>query len=137
MPIRGSCQCGSVRYEIAGSFAFIGNCHCSICRKSNGAAYVTWGIIDPEQFRWTAGQECIEHYQSSAERYRCFCRKCGSSLASRHAGRISEVVLGSVDGDPGARPIEHIFVNSKAAWHAITDELPQHGEWPSGMGQGL
>lgn len=133
MTISGSCQCGSVRYEIAGNFQAVGNCHCSICRKANGAAYVTWGIIDPAQFRWTAGQDCITSYQSSPDRYRCFCRKCGSPLASRHAEQVAEVVLGSVDGDPGARPQEHIFVNSKAIWHEISDGLPQHAEWPPGI----
>ncbi|NQD91339.1 GFA family protein [Pseudomonas sp. CrR25] len=134
MPLGGSCQCGSIRYEITGSLVFAGNCHCSICRKSNGAAYVSWGLIDPEQFRWTAGEDFVERYQSSPGAHRCFCRKCGSSLASSHAGRVSEVVLASIDGDPGLRPQEHIFVNSKATWHAITDDLPQHAEWPPGMG---
>ncbi|WP_439859263.1 GFA family protein [Pseudomonas sp. MBLB4136] len=134
MAIRGSCLCGSVRYEISGDFALAGHCHCGNCRKANGAAYVSWGLIDPEQFRWTAGQEHIAQYESSPGTHRCFCRQCGSSLASSHAGRVAEVVLGSVDGDPGTRPLEHIFVNSKAVWHEITDDLPQHDEWPPGMG---
>jgi hypothetical protein len=134
MTIRGSCHCGSVRYEIAGNFTLIGNCHCSICRKTAGAAYVTWGLLNSQQFRWTAGQDAIEQYQSSPGQYRCFCRKCGSALASNHDGQVSEVVLASVDGDPGGRPESHIFVNSKAIWHEITDELQQYGEWPPGMG---
>jgi hypothetical protein len=133
MTISGSCLCGAVGYEITGSFALVGNCHCSICRKSNGAAFVTWGIIRPEQFQWTAGEECIEGYQSSPGRTRCFCRKCGSPLASSHSGKVSEVVLGTVDGDPGMRPGEHIFVGSKASWYEITDTLPQYEEWPPGV----
>lgn len=134
MIIRGSCLCGSVRYAIAGQFQVIGNCHCSICRKANGAAYVTWGIVDPDLFQWTAGHELIESYPTSPDIQRCFCRKCGASLASRHAGKVSEIVLASVDGDPGGKPREHIFVGSKACWHEITDALPQHAEWPPGMG---
>lgn len=134
MAIRGSCLCGSVQYEITGSFALAGHCHCSICRKANGAAYVSWGIIDPQQFRWTAGQDHIAQYESSPGKQRCFCRQCGASLASSHGGRVSEVVLGSIDGDPGTRPLEHIFVGSKAIWHDITDDLPKHREWPPGMG---
>ena len=133
MAIRGSCLCGAVRYEVTGSFQVMGHCHCSMCRKSNGAAFATWGIINPDQFRWTSGAELVRGYQSSPERQRCFCGECGSALVSTHAGAVTEVVVGSVDGDPGARPVEHIFVGSKAPWYEITDALPQHQEWPPGM----
>lgn len=133
MSIQGSCSCGAVRYEVTGSIAFIGNCHCSICRKAHGAAYATWGIIQPGRFRWMSGEDFVQHYASSPGRMRCFCGKCGSPLASAHSGQIGEIVVGTIDGDPGARPREHIFVGSKAIWHEITDDLPQHEEWPEGF----
>jgi hypothetical protein len=65
-------------------------------------------------------------------RERCFCGKCGSPLASTHHG-VGEVVLASVDGEPGVRPREHIFVGSKAPWDEIADALPRHDAWPPGM----
>ena len=113
MVIKGSCLCRSVSYEITGSFIAAGNCHCHMCRKSHGAAFATWAFIEPDQFRWTSGEEWVEGYQSSPGRERCFCKKCGSALVARHAGKISEVVLATVDGDPSVRPREHIFVGSK------------------------
>jgi len=30
-----------------------------------------------------------------------------------------------LDSDPGLRPERHIFVDRRAAWHTITDALPQ------------
>lgn len=134
MVINGSCLCGAVRYEVSGPFAAAGHCHCSMCRKANGAAFATWGLINPDQFRWTAGVDTLEQYESSPGRTRCFCRRCGSALAASHAGKVTEVVLGTVDGDPRVRPREHIFVGSRASWYEITDALPQHLEWPPGMG---
>jgi hypothetical protein len=95
-----------------------------------GAAFATWGIIKPELFRWTSGEGFIETYESSPGRDRCFCKKCGAPLVSTHSGVVGEVVAGTVDGDPGARPREHIFVASRASWHEITDALPQYDEWP-------
>lgn len=133
MAIRGSCLCGAVSFEITGSFKFIGNCHCSICRKSHGAAFATWGIIDPDQFRWTSGEEFVQGYESSPGRQRCFCKKCGSPLVSTHAGAVGEVVVGTLDSNPGTRPRERIFVGSKASWYEIADALPQFQEWPPGM----
>jgi hypothetical protein len=133
MAIRGSCLCGAVRYEITGSFEAIGHCHCSMCRKSHGAAFATWGIINPGQFRWTSGVEFVEGYESSPGKERCFCKKCGSPLVSTHSGKGTEVARGTVDGDPGVRRGEHIFVGSKAPWYEIADALPQFEQWPPGM----
>jgi hypothetical protein len=134
MSIKGSCLCGAVAYEVTAPFQFLGNCHCSRCRKSNGAAFVTWGILNPGTFKWTSGESLVRSYESSPGNARCFCVKCGSALASAHAGVIGEVVIGTVDGDPGDTPREHIFVGSKACWYQITDGLPQHAEWPPGLG---
>lgn len=131
--LRGSCQCGAVSYVINGSFELMGHCHCSICRKSHGAAFVTWGLINPDQFQWLSGKELIQSYESSPGRQRCFCRQCGSSLVSMHFGVVSEIVVGTVDGDPGMRPSEHIFVGSQASWYEIADTLPQFEAWPPGM----
>jgi hypothetical protein len=135
MSIKGSCLCGAVTYEVAAPFQFLGNCHRTMCRKANGAAYVTCGILNPGTFRWTSGERLIESYVSSPGNTRCFCSRCGSSLASAHGDVVGEVVAGSLDNDPGMRPREHIFVASKAPWHEITDDLPQHRAWPPGIGQ--
>ena len=132
MTVNGSCLCGAVTYEVAAPLEFIGNCHCSICRKAHGAAFATWGIITAGRFRWLKGESHVRHYESSPGRTRCFCGTCGSPLASAHAGTVGEVVVGSIDGDPGDRPREHIFVGSKAVWHEITDALPRHEAWPPG-----
>ena len=132
MSVKGSCLCGAVTYEVTGPFEFIGNCHCSICRKSHGAAFATWGIINPEHFRWTSGEDFVQAYESSPGRQRCFCKRCGSPLVSTHSGAVGEVAVGTVDGNPGTRPREHIFVSFKAPWHEITDSLPQFEEWPPG-----
>ena len=59
MTIRGSCLCGTVRFEITGPFAGAGHCHCSICRKSHGAAFATWAFVDPGEFRWTSGESSL------------------------------------------------------------------------------
>ena len=133
MSIKGGCLCGAVKYEITGSLEFAGNCHCSICRKLHGAAYVTWTFVKPGQFKWISGKESLGTFKSSPERERLFCSICSTPLAASHHGNIGEVVLGSIDGDPGVKPTEHIFVGSKAPWHEITDELPQYEQWPPGI----
>ena len=39
-----------------------------------------------------------------------------------------EIAAGTLDDDPQVRPDKHIFIEKKAAWHDITDALPQFDE---------
>ena len=60
-----------------------------------------------------------------------FCKRCGASPFSLvREGEFFHVTLGTLVGDPGIRPMFHIFVGSKAPWHEITDALPQYAELP-------
>ena len=44
---------------------------------------------------------------------------------------VAIVPLGGLDDDPGIKPVDHIFVDSKAGWHEITGELPRFPEGPN------
>jgi len=63
---------------------------------------------------------------------RTFCARCGSTLQWLRESKpdVVDVALGVLDDDPGVRPSHHIFVASKAPWHEITDNLPQHASRP-------
>ena len=41
------------------------------------------------------------------------------------------IPAGLFDGDPVARPTLHMFVDSKAPWWEIDDELPKFKEYPT------
>ena len=55
-PIRGSCLCGAVRYEVRGEAISTFHCHCEICRKQHGAAFATYIELPPGALRVTAGE---------------------------------------------------------------------------------
>ena len=133
MSISGSCLCGKVQYEVAGPLGDAANCHCSMCRKAHGAAFATYANVNADDFRWIAGEEYVSEYAPSPEGRRCFCSNCGALVAARYAGKIFQITLGTVDGDPGVRPAMHIFVGSKASWYEITDDIPTFAEWAPEM----
>ena len=91
---------------------------------------MTAGFVTPGEFHWTEGENLIARYESSLGAFRIFCKVCGSNLGATEEGRVTLIFLGTVSGDPGVRPAEHIFVASKAPWHEITDDLPQYDEFP-------
>lgn len=132
MKLQGGCLCGAMRYEVDGPLTDVSNCHCSMCRRFHGAAFATYAMVSAEDFRWLSGQELLSVYESSPGNGWAFCRVCGSSLGLPSHGKLISLALGTLDKDPGVRPEYHIFVGSKAAWHDITDTLPQHNAWPPG-----
>ena len=133
--ITGGCLCGKVRYEVTGPFLRAGHCHCSRCRKHSGAAVSTQGRVRREEFRLVSGEESVRVYRPGAGAVKAFCASCGSSLfgGTWPGGPEVSIRLGSVDGDPGIRPQYHTFVDSRAPWDEITDDLPQYpGTRPRG-----
>jgi hypothetical protein len=124
--LTGSCLCRAVRYEVRGRIGPVGNCHCADCRKAQGAAFATNGPVRTTYFTLVSGSEHVAEYESSPGKFRCFCRSCGSPLWSRRDAAPDELRLrlGLLDGDPGRRPLAHVWVAEKAPWHEITDALP-------------
>lgn len=132
---QGQCLCGAVRYEVAGPFASMMNCHCSMCRKHHGAPFATFVSAPLPGFRWLAGEDNVAKYQTPSGGTRSFCATCSSVMPIM----MSEmgIVLcpaGNLDGDLGIKPQGHIFTGSKAPWYEITDSLPQHVEFPPEFG---
>jgi len=88
-------------------------------------------------FRYVAGKELIQVYQSSDEGRRPFCGRCGSVVPT--IMKELELVLlpaGNLEGDLGVRPQMHMFAASRASWFPITDALPQHAGFPPQFGGG-
>ncbi len=124
----GSCLCGSIRYELVAEPLRVTHCHCSRCRKVRGTGHATNLVAPMDGVRYLAGRELLTEYRDPSAKYfaHAFCRVCGSSMPRLDPGRnIAIVPMGSFDEDPGHRPGGHIFVDSKAPWDEINDDLPQ------------
>jgi hypothetical protein len=129
--IRGSCLCGNVRFELEGTPQFINHCHCSMCRKVHGAAFGSFLHADGRGFRWLAGESLVENYPSSPGNIRAFCRVCGSNMPMlEEQGAHVIIPAGTLDDDPGVRPIVHIYTASRAPWFVLGDDLPQFAGFP-------
>lgn len=124
--VQGSCLCGGVRFEIDEREILMANhCHCSNCRKVSGAAYGTFIQIAREHFRWLAGNDLVSTYESSPGIHRAFCKQCGSRTPQTgDASPHFTVPAGTLDSDPGVRPVVSVFSSSKAPWCAMDEAIP-------------
>ena len=107
------------------------HCHCSMCRKFHGAEFATYGEAKKNNFRWNSGTEQIKEYIAENGTKRQFCNLCGSSLTFSPAQNPEDLVefsLAALDTPIEQRPDVHVFVDYKANWSTITDNLPQFSE---------
>lgn len=123
----GSCLCGQVRYNLTGAPTTVATCHCSICRRSVGAAGVAWACF-PHGALSIEGT--VTWYQSSTHARRGFCAACGSSLffaTDHHRSEIEVTVATLADADKVA-PRYHSWTSNKLPWEHIGDGLPRYRE---------
>ena len=128
--IRGSCLCGGVRFEVAGTATLMSSCYCSRCRKAYASPAGTVVVVNRRDFTYLEGRELIVSFHSSPRVNRPFCSRSGSRLPIvEEWDPLVGIPAGLLDDDPGVKNTQHIFVGSKAPWWEIRDDIPQHEEW--------
>ena len=122
MTTTGGCFCGEITYEFDAEDFPVGNCHCTMCRKTSGAPYVTWLVVPADTFRYTRGEPKV--LNSSADGTRYFCDQCGTPVACINASHpeIVDVTLGSLDHPEGFTPNLEFFEDTRLGFvHKLKD----------------
>jgi ADP-ribosyl-[dinitrogen reductase] hydrolase len=130
MPLRGSCLCKAVSYEVERLDTPITHRHCATCRKAHASAFSTTAGVMRDHFRWTRGQERLRTYESSPGKLRHFCSERGAHLMAERPERPHVVLrVATLDDDPGLTPSMHIWTSHDAPWLIDDRELPRYAEW--------
>jgi hypothetical protein len=129
--LRGRCACEAIAYEVDDAFVVAFNCHCSNCRAMTGSAFLPWGEIEREKLRVNKGAGSLLMIGDPDTPHEVRCEACLSLLYwTSRDGEYVRVPYGSLIDEPTLKPTAHMFVGSKAPWHQILDDLPQHDEYP-------
>ena len=121
----GGCLCGAIRYRARVDPMRVVNCHCGTCRRTSGAAFMTFVHFPAGEFAWTGAEPT--RYRSSADAERGFCAVCGSTLSMHEAvlpDRV-QVSLGSLDRPDLVRPDDHVWTSSQLPWLEVVDDRPR------------
>ena len=133
-PHLGSCLCGSVRFQMEGSFDRFYLCHCAHCRKDTGSAHAANLFSFAGRLQWTAGTDYVSTFRLPGTRHRrSFCSTCGSALPYA-ADDMIVVPAGCLDTAPGITPDAHLFTASRACWDRQLADLPAFETLPSRAG---
>lgn len=121
----GGCLCGAVRYRAGADPIRVVSCHCGMCRRHSGAAFLTFAHFPADSFQWIGAEPT--RFRSSDEVERGFCARCGSTL-SMHETVLSDrvqVTLGSLDDSAAVRPDDHVWTEDQLSWLRIDDDRPR------------
>ena len=122
-PLRGSCLCGGVRYEVRGPLEGVARCHCRECRKASGAEFATNASVTTADLH-LEGEELLRAYESSPGQERCFCGRCGSPVLKRRGdlpGTV-RIRLGCVDTPLDEKPKIRVFTAEKLGLSDLPDD---------------
>ena len=130
--LSGGCQCGAVRYALASMPTDATICHCRMCQKAGGGAFLASATLPASDLAWTRGQPAS--FQSSSTAARDFCAACGTPLTFKVLGeqRVS-VGVGTLDEPAAVAPTEQIGVESRLPWWQRAAQLPSHATQPFDM----
>ncbi len=125
---RGSCLCGAVRFEVAGTLPPPDACHCAHCRRWTGHFLASTDV--PRRALTIHGVEHVTWFCSSPKARRGFCSTCGSSLFFDPLDAIENDWIGvsmcAFERPTDTRLAVHIFVAEKGDYYDIADALPQN-----------
>lgn len=125
------CLCGDLRVQATLPSKWVAHCHCTLCRRAHGAAFVTWVGIEADHcvIEDTAGR--LRWYESTPGAERGFCSRCGGMLffrSGRWPGEL-HVALAHFTTPIDRQPQVHVHWESHVEWASIdpADGLPRKG----------
>ena len=124
--LNGGCLCGYIRFQVDGIPRRTTHCHCRHCRRSSGAAFLTWIEYHSSDFKILAGT--LSQYESRSGVTRQFCGNCGTQLTYQHVDEpeIINVTACSMDNVGSVSPEDHVWCERKVPWLNLGDDLPQY-----------
>jgi len=142
MSREGGCACGKVRYRMNREPMFVHCCHCTICQRQTGSAFVINGLIETSQIE-TEGvaPEPISMPTESGRPHDIHrCPTCKVAVWSDYGRRpwLRFVRIATLDQPHAIVPDVHIFTRSKVPWVRLPDDArvfevyyDMKVEWPA------
>ncbi len=134
--LTGGCQCGAVRYRVAGEVGYPHLCHCRMCQKASGNFFLPLIGAEKTNFEWTRGEPSWFH--SSKPVRRGFCSNCGTPLAfDTVGGPHIAFTHGSLDDVASVTPVEQSGVEGRVPFFSqlfgLTETESNREDLPGGL----
>src|SRR5262249_44161982 len=115
----GGCSCGAVRYRLTSAPMFVHCCHCKMCQRQTGSAFVINAIIETDRIELLgAAPEATSMPTESGQPHDIYrCAACRIAVWSDYGRRPARFVrVGTLDEPASIVPDVHIYTRSKLPW---------------------
>lgn len=118
--IEGHCLCGAVTMRATPVRRHVEACHCTMCRRWSGHAYLGVQCGTGVEFE---GEENVVRYRSSEWAERGFCGRCGSCLFYHYLPEGTYGLLAGLFPDDALLPLdEEIFIDEKPDYYVFAGD---------------
>lgn len=134
--IQGACLCGAAQVTVSDAPAWVGVCHCDMCKRWSGAVFASF----PSTAFEISGP--VTEHASSPKSFRAFCGTCGSHLYMRDEGRDERDFMPGLFDATRDWPLKsEIYTDRALCWahlpgsHARATQAEYQAKYPSPMGE--
>jgi len=114
--LEGGCFCGAIRFSVTPGDYPSANCHCTMCRRTSAAAFVSWIVVPKPAFAYTRGNP--KTLESSDHGTRYFCETCGTPIACEIDSHpdVIDVTICSFDKPETMAPKTDVYTDTRLPW---------------------
>jgi len=131
----GSCRCGHIKFKVGLPALWVAHCHCTLCQKSSGAAFVTWAGFKKDDYTIDDPRHFMKSFKSEKGERR-FCSNCGTPFGFQYIPGgpvenlewLNEVHFTVVNFNPvlEQKPTSNAHYKTRQQWIGEVATLPSH-----------
>ncbi len=125
--VNGSCLCGKLCFSAQLPTLWVAHCHCTLCQKNAGAAFVTWAGFNEQDAQIDDSNKTLKWFSATENAFRGFCNACGSTLffkSARWPGELHITVV-NIHDSLHRLPEMHVNWDTHQEWLILGDDLPR------------
>ncbi len=125
-PIQGSCQCGSVSYQLLAPPLKVVACHCTECQKLSTSAFSLTAFVDADAVEFTGD---MQQWQRTAPNGNLvvgkFCATCGNRIYHVNPSAPEQLKLkaSNLSDTRLIKPTVHIWTSEKQQWFTLPEDV--------------
>ena len=124
-PITGSCQCGSITYELYKPPIVVAACHCKQCQQLSTSAFSITAMIDSDSIKISGKMNEYSRVAASGNISSAkFCPTCTNHIYHYNPDNPQHLMLkpSTLSDTSIINPTIHVWVSEKQEWFKIPQD---------------
>ncbi len=133
-PIKGSCQCGEVTYELFEPPLMVVACHCKECQKLSTSAFSITAMVAAKSVKFSGiMKEWSRPADSGNISAAKFCPSCGNRLYHFNPSEPDKLKLkpSNLSDTRIINPTVHVWISEKQDWYQVPEGVKTFDKQPS------